>query len=630
MAYLHEDKWERPVTTRRYLHPPFAEELATMWSQMALFIGDIYEKDEKKPYSAACQFLVGKDFQIPDFKTVKLITSEDGSPVHGLIYDFGDYTVEAESFCNIKTSPTVYTKFTFTNKVLWPVTDSFGFLLRTYNEQTLNGIFDLDGYCTHNPNIRAWGDAPRHWRAEKENFLTDDTYKIYFNDIEDLRPAWVGEEAGLCWHERGKHTFAFTLDAGESKTFYMAFGKGATETFDYEAEKEKAVVFWNQELERIKVYPKKENPILRKMYRHLVSQLLQMFSHHVGKYDYVLIRQGSLQRRMWPGEVYEFLMALDRIGDFDDYTEKAYEMFFKRLQFTEGENKGQVGNLDGTLPWGSNTSAVVEGLAYKLLVKDDDRYYKKYRDNLYAAFRWMEKTRRSTIHSDLPGKGLFPPMRSSDWEAVCQDWSFTDVHNLLAYQRVLEAFSKYQDIAVPEIKDAMEDYQACIKSCWEKELEEQAGSDELIHYGVLGAEKEDPMISVPNVARIGNMIITGIIPYEGGYIEKYLKYYANRNVFRNGLHEILTANLQYYNMNWIGYTHYTSTGDHVWFKYYMKSGQKSLAEETLKAQLKYSMTDEYYMIERFASNDPYYVPWSPNASANGRTIMMLCDFYNTY
>ena len=35
------------------------------------------------------------------------------------------------------------------------------------------------------------------------------------------------------------------------------------------------------------------------------------------------------------------------------------------------------------------------------------------------------------------------------------------------------------------------------------------------------------------------------------------------------------------------------------------------------------MKEEFYMAERYAANDKYYVPWSPNASANGRTIMML-------
>ena len=51
--------------------------------------------------------------------------------------------------------------------------------------------------------------------------------------------------------------------------------------------------------------------------------------------------------------------------------------------------------------------------------------------------------------------------------------------------------------------------------------------------------------------------------------------------------------------------------------------------ENLKtAQINYAMTDEYYMIERHDDSDPYFLPWSPNASANGRTLMMLMDMAN--
>ncbi|MHB9130324.1 MAG: hypothetical protein ACYDBB_04420 [Armatimonadota bacterium] len=39
------------------------------------------------------------------------------------------------------------------------------------------------------------------------------------------------------------------------------------------------------------------------------------------------------------------------------------------------------------------------------------------------------------------------------------------------------------------------------------------------------------------------------------------------------------------------------------------------------------MTCEYYLTERFADNDPAFCPWQPNASANGRVIMMLLDFF---
>ena len=39
------------------------------------------------------------------------------------------------------------------------------------------------------------------------------------------------------------------------------------------------------------------------------------------------------------------------------------------------------------------------------------------------------------------------------------------------------------------------------------------------------------------------------------------------------------------------------------------------------------MTDEYYMQERYDDHDPWFAPWSPNFSANGRMIIMLLDYY---
>ena len=37
------------------------------------------------------------------------------------------------------------------------------------------------------------------------------------------------------------------------------------------------------------------------------------------------------------------------------------------------------------------------------------------------------------------------------------------------------------------------------------------------------------------------------------------------------------------------------------------------------------MTAECVMSERFCDDDPWYVPWMPNASGEGRLIGMLLD-----
>ena len=39
----------------------------------------------------------------------------------------------------------------------------------------------------------------------------------------------------------------------------------------------------------------------------------------------------------------------------------------------------------------------------------------------------------------------------------------------------------------------------------------------------------------------------------------------------------------------------------------------------------FAMTDECYMLERYKASDPWFTPWMPNASASGRTILMMLD-----
>ena len=42
----------------------------------------------------------------------------------------------------------------------------------------------------------------------------------------------------------------------------------------------------------------------------------------------------------------------------------------------------------------------------------------------------------------------------------------------------------------------------------------------------------------------------------------------------------------------------------------------------------YAMTDEYYMFERYHQRNVWFAPWSPNASASGRFIIMLLEYYS--
>ena len=80
---------------------------------------------------------------------------------------------------------------------------------------------------------------------------------------------------------------------------------------------------------------------------------------------------------------------------------------------------------------------------------------------------------------------------------------------------------------------------------------------------------------------------------------------------------LTSKGIQWY-LNWLEYKLYF---------YYRRSGRADLARPLLQAQLKYGMTNEFYMAERYDDHDAYFTPWCPNCSAAARTIMMLCDWY---
>ena len=91
--------------------------------------------------------------------------------------------------------------------------------------------------------------------------------------------------------------------------------------------------------------------------------------------------------------------------------------------------------------------------------------------------------------------------------------------------------------------------------------------------------------------------------------------YANEN----GLYaNQLSRDLDRRNHIW-----YTTWTELQWFRAWRRVGRDDLAEQTRNACLKYALTDELYVGERYHDANPWYYPWSPNASGSGRLVIML-------
>ena len=120
----------------------------------------------------------------------------------------------------------------------------------------------------------------------------------------------------------------------------------------------------------------------------------------------------------------------------------------------------------------------------------------------------------------------------------------------------------------------------------------------------------------------GRFVYCGIVDNEKDMLRVY-KYMIEAGITREGLG--LYGHMPYKDGNnniW-----YLSFPDIYWFEIWMQYGYKEKAKEIIEAQLRYAMSEEYYFAERIDAKDPYYVPWSPNASATGRTLIMLSKYY---
>ena len=82
--------WLRPKTTRRYIHPPKAERMYTIWAEGKIIFGEIIQCIDWRSYrTLECSglWLVhgDKDEQF-DFHSAENRLPENGTPFHGLTH----------------------------------------------------------------------------------------------------------------------------------------------------------------------------------------------------------------------------------------------------------------------------------------------------------------------------------------------------------------------------------------------------------------------------------------------------------------------------------------------------------------------------------------------------------------
>lgn len=614
---MHLSSKERPwgvtFTQKRYIHPPLAENMVSMWANSMILIGEIRggresqailagRRDQSTLPSSALIFTLNGNFMPRE--STKYKSRKDGYPIHALSKDVDGIRFFEEAFCDSERVPTAYVKVTLQNITDAPITFTFGAMVRTGPEFSLIGCSEPDGYFLHESKKPEWLSMPKFKKSKGK--LTDGVYTLRFSGNEFITERFEDDLST-----------SITLKSKEKKTLYFSFSRSFNTPERYSIARENTETFWKNELAKAKNVPTYSD---EGVFNNLLAQCLQMFCYPKEE-NYVLLRQGGIQRYIWPNEAISIITALAKIGGYESYLKKVIDMYFNVLQTKEGENLGQITNFG--IGWGGIPGAVLEAYAY--VATNDESVYTTYYDEAMLAFRWIEKQREFTRNDEASVSGLFPAWRSSDYGSPKQVWAYTDCWMLQGYEAMLDLFKKKNAPDLKEVESATANYRNTIQAVFDRCIE---GAD-LTKTLILPRDAHnDPELEQKilkeymNFAHAQTLLLKmGFAGYETPVAIAMQKYFKDLKC-KNNLFFPFTEPDETGGRKW-----YTSFCEYDMFLYHKNGKNMEEAKKVLDSQLKYVVNNEYYMSERQHSHDCYYAPWQPNGSASGRTLSMLIDVY---
>jgi hypothetical protein len=614
--------WRRPKTIKLCLHPPEAERLVTLWPDGKVVNTEVDRSDR----GFGLRLLHGGDAQEFDWTRTQFRVRPDGIPVHGMEMQTGDLVLTLEAFCTWERSPLTYVRVTVRNPRASARRLAMAVMPRTGNDSLLHGIAP-DFYASYRPLLAHWDMVPSTWRFSGGT-LTDGRNATRLVAPAGLAAEWTAENPRNLF-AKGCLNLTARVAASASIHFDVIMGDApavaaATDTF--EAARADVVSRWQGILAQVRVRPKVATAALRSMTESLVCQSLQMLAR--GADGVVKPRQGGRSPGVWPTEAIEWLRALDRMG-LGAWAEKGYR-FLARSQVQDGAERGRILSV-GSPSWMNPTGATLYGLAYHLALARDPAQFSEWRETMRLGLEWIAAQRaRTRATPGALGYGLLPAGKAHDWGIEGQTWCFTDGFTYLGVREAARTLAQYGDPLASKAQAEAGDYEACLKATLAKVIEGAEGRDEVFIPNLLGVAESYPPVGPYFADGPAMLIRDGIIEPRSVLFERVERYFVRRGWMKNGLTGLMTDCLiqqGFLSDPWAGHTWYTSFPDMAWFGAWLSRGDREKAGQTLEAQVRYGMTTEWTMQERYADNDPTFCPWQPNASANGRLLMQMMDYY---
>jgi hypothetical protein len=346
--------------------------------------------------------------------------------------------------------------------------------------------------------------------------------------------------------------------------------------------------------------------------------MLQCFSHPIGS-DLILPRQGGLQRFVWPWDCKDMLIALGLIGDFDMYIEGVLDFYFREYSAEDG----RIGPFRND--WVCDTGECLYSLSRYCRQFDKRAVWNRHREAAFAAFDWICQKRKETAADPKKGMpGFFPAARATDNKTPIQLWVFTDHSTLAALRSFALAARHFGDPRADEVQAEYEDLRGLIASVYRKFSDAAKDKDEL-RVPLVPSGDDEAFLKAGYFNNSHGYVLR--IGLECGYVPQSDVMKVYNWCLRSGKASPkgLCANHPPKKNLSDRHIWYTTNAEQHFYWCFRQIGRDDLADLVLDAILKYSVTEEYYVGERYRDDNPWYFPWSPNASGSGRIIRMLLN-----
>ena len=610
--------FRKQKTTRVYLHPFESDRLIMLMRDFKIADLSLSLKAHYGLKGAAMAILGDGGKELPWRESV-FDALRDGYPFYTLrVTDTNGAAVSFSVFSSTKNTPVTYFRVTVENRTEKRIAGTLAFLPCTSaNDRYLTGLWDT-GYGSYAPNKKCWTMLDSAYEAHGA-LLADGYAGLRLSDMTDV--CYEGEKPHFFDYS---HFFrvSYRLAPGEKRMIDGVFGLcGALpEKVDYDAAFAAAKAYWDGIFSQISVYPATDDAVLRDIYRSQITNCLQM----IQRYDdgTVFPRQGCVGRYIWAWEAAHFLIALDRAG-LAAFTRAPLETLLVKWMILDEANES-CGKIDNPVVHWANTNGSVIWCASEHLIMTRDRaLYDRWLPYLKKAVGYIERMRAGTKAPDAPG--LFPSAVASDWSEVGQHYTYTDSVNVMGYRSLLRAVRAFGgDDAW--IEKAYTDYDGVLKRVIASLEEGHDESEDYMPTHILGKDFREVRTHCYTTDGVIYLPMCGNLDPNGklfGFVERF---YEKHGLFDHGLAARMT-NLDFGEPGVYGDCYYTGVAEIAWMYAYLQKGERSKAAAMLDAVLYYNLTSEYVAAERYTPLDEWYAPWQPNASASGRIVSGLLDFY---